>query len=746
MKENKLLDNNSFSKNPLKKVKSNYFFRKISREDAYQKLIDVIPFNSRKKRKYTHDVEESNDSLLLKTCNLIGDIERINFKPGFKNSSQAWSPLKKILRASNIRSRKILLNKGWWNSDKGHLLAFLKEDKTPVALIRINKKYIIKNLKTENEISVNENNWERIENLAHSFFTPLPTGKISQLALLKFILAFTKKDVIFFFSLGVFGALLSLLIPIMSGYIFSVIVPGGLEGSLFQIGIILLTIVTLLGVTNIARALAVLRFEGKSSYKLQSAVWDRILSLKIPFFNKYDPGNLAQRSLGIEKIREILSANVMTAIVAAIFSIFYLGLMFYYDLKLTILALFLGIVVAFFTLTISKLAYKHVAAYMRLQAIISGVMMMMIGGISKIRMTASEDKVFNIWAGKFSAQKQHYANKQKLIIIASVFTYGFPILAILLIYLRIYDLLTLPNATFSIGDFVAFNAAYLSFQGALISAFMVTVPIMSIKPALELLRPILEAETEDYLDKKDVGVLTGNIEISNLNFKYSDSNKLILKNINLKINDGEFVAIVGGSGSGKSTLLRILLGFEEYQQGTISFNGIDMRSLDIRTIRDQTGVVLQDGKIMEGTVLYNIIGTSDHTVDEAWAAAKLAGCDKDIEGLEQKMNTILPAGGGILSGGQQQRIIIARALIRNPKLLIFDEATSALDNDTQKTVTENLNKLKVTKIVIAHRLSTIKDADVIVVIEKGEVMEKGSYEELIKKKGFFFELVKNQMS
>jgi len=746
MKDNKLLDNNSFSKNPLKKVKSNYFFRKISREDAYQKLIDVIPFNSSKKRKDTHDNEESYDSLLLKTCNLIGDIERIKFKPGFKNSSQAWSPLKKILRASNIRSRKILLNEGWWNSDKGHLLAFLKEDKTPVALIRVNKKYIIKNLKTENEISVNENNWERFENLAHSFFSPLPTGKISQLALLKFILAFTKKDVIFFFTLGVFGALLSLLIPIMSGYIFSVIVPGGLEGSLFQIGIILLTIVTLLGVTNIARALAVLRFEGKSSYKLQSAVWDRILSLKIPFFNKYDPGNLAQRSLGIEKIREILSANVMTAIVSAIFSIFYLGLMFYYDLKLTILALFLGIVVALFTLTISKLAYKHVAAYMRLQAIISGVMMMMIGGISKIRMTASEDKVFNIWAGKFSAQKQHYANKQKLIIIASVFTYGFPILAILLIYLRIYDLLTLPNATFSIGDFVAFNAAYLSFQGALISAFMVTVPIMSIKPALELLRPILEAETEDYLDKKDIGVLTGNIEISNLNFKYSDGNKLILKNINLKINDGEFVAIVGGSGSGKSTLLRILLGFEEYQQGTISFNGTDMRSLDIRTIRDQTGVVLQDGKIMEGTVLYNIIGTSDHTVDEAWAAAKLAGCDKDIEGLEQKMNTMLPAGGGILSGGQQQRIIIARALIRNPKLLIFDEATSALDNDTQKTVTENLNKLRVTKIVIAHRLSTIKDADVIVVIEKGEVMEKGSYEELVKKKGFFFQLVKNQMS
>jgi ABC-type bacteriocin/lantibiotic exporter with double-glycine peptidase domain len=233
--------------------------------------------------------------------------------------------------------------------------------------------------------------------------------------------------------------------------------------------------------------------------------------------------------------------------------------------------------------------------------------MMMIGGIQKIRITSSEDKVFDIWANKFSQQQKHLADKQKLLILASVFTYGFPILATLLIYIRIYDLLTLPNSNFDIGDFIAFNSAYLSFQGALISAFMVTVPILSIKPALELLRPILEAETEDYFGKDDVGVLTGDIEISNLDFKYNDSDKLILKNINLTVKEGEFVAIVGGSGSGKSTLLRVLLGFEEYHVGNILFNKMDMNTIDIRTIRDQTGVVLQDGKIMEGSVLYNII-------------------------------------------------------------------------------------------------------------------------------------------
>jgi len=735
-----------FYEKAIRQVKTSYFFRKLSHDGGYDKLNEVLFPKKDKKSKYTYDPKESYDSLLLKTCKLIGDVERIEFVAGFENALEVWSPLKKILRASNIRSRKIQLEKQWWVFDHGPLLAFLKEDKTPVALIRKNKKYILKNIKTGKDIVINASNANSIETMVHSFFSPLPKGKITQLGLLKFTLAFTKKDVVFFFVLGIVGALLSLFIPIMSGYIFNVIIPGGEQNSLYEIGYVILTLVLILGVINLAKSIAVLRFEGKSSYKLQSAVWDRILSLKVPFFNKYDAGNLAERSLGIEKIRSILSANVMSALVAAIFSIFYLALMFYYDIKLTILALLLGVVVAGFTLIISKLAYKHVAGTMRLQAIISGFMMMMMGGVKKVRMTASEDKVFNIWADKFSQQKKHYANKQKLIIVASVFTYGFPILATLLIYIRIYDLLTLPGSNFSIGDFIAFNSAYLSFQGALISAFMVTVPVMSIKPTLELLRPLLEAETEDYDDKKDVGKLTGKIEISNLHFRYKDMEGLILKDLSLTIEEGQFVAIVGGSGSGKSTLFRVLLGFEEYERGTILFNGMDMKELDIRTIRDQTGVVLQNGKIMEGTVLYNIIGTSNYTEEEAWEAAKMAGCDEEIEELEDKMNTYLPAGGGTLSGGQQQRIVIARAMIKKPKLILFDEATSALDNDTQKTVTDNLDELKSTKVVIAHRLSTIRDADMIVVLEKGEIMEKGNYDTLIKKQGFFYNLVKNQMS
>ncbi len=729
------------------RVKTSYFFRKKSRLAAYNGLNQVL--NGKPQAgEFSAKPEKgiSGDALLLKTCQLIGQIEKINFVAGFSGASAATDPLQKILRASNIRARKIVLSDLWWQNDLGALLGFLKEDNTPIALIRKGNKYWVENISTGETWLVDAANSCQIEGQVYSFFSPLPSGKLKAVDLVKFTLAFTRADLIFFAVLGLVSAVLSLSIPLTAGYIFNVIIPGGQVNDLYQLGALLITVVLALGVINFTKAIAVLRFEGVASYKLQSAVWDRILSLKVPFFGKYDSGNLAERSLGIEKIRTVLSANVMGALVSLIFSIFYLALMIYYDLRLALLALLLGAVVAAFTLTISMLAYKHVAGYMRMEAIISGFMMMMIGGIQKVRMTSAGDKVFNIWADKFSKQKEYYANKQKLIIVASIFTFGFPILASLLIYIRIFDLLTLPGGSFQIGDFIAFNSAYLSFQGALIAAFMVTVPVMSIKPTFELLKPILDAEVEDYDDKKDPGELIGNIEICNLKFRYPDSPELVLKGISLNIDAGEFVALVGGSGSGKSTLFRLLLGFEEYESGTILFDNIDLKELDIRIVRDQIGVVLQNGKIMQGSVLYNIVGSSTYTEADAWEAARMAGCAQDIERMEQKMQTFLPAGGGTLSGGQQQRLVIARALIKKPKLLLFDEATSALDNDTQKTVTENVDQLQATRVVIAHRLSTIRGADKIIVLERGEIVEQGRYDELLEKKGWFYKLVKNQVS
>ncbi|MEI8006636.1 MAG: NHLP bacteriocin export ABC transporter permease/ATPase subunit [Bacteroidota bacterium] len=739
------------SKTELAHVKDTYAFRQNSIFGAITRFKAIISGKSTDTlftgRESGPSASVTPNILLLQTCQLVGKTERIEFVDPGNRISGKHDFLWNILRASNIRSRQVALEPDWWTNNAGSMLGFLKEDHTPVGLVaKGNTGYWLIDLKNRTKELVNAQVSRRLESLSHSFFTPFPKGKLGGKDLFRFALQFTYRDIISFLIIGVIGALLALIIPVVGGYVFNTVIPGGNTRELWQIGAIMIICVITIGLLNFAKSIAVLRMAGKAGYKLQAALWDRILSLKVDFFRNYTPGNLAERSMGIERIRDTLSTTVLGAMISGIFSVFYLALLFFYDLKLALLALVLGLVVAGFTLTISLLAYKHVVFMRRMDAMISGFLLMAIRGINKIRVTGSKEKVFSLWAERYSQQKDHYRQKRNLLMVASIFTVTFPVMASMFIFIRVYNIFTSGQPGFGIGDFVAFNSAYLSFQGALIQTFMVTVPLLNIKPTYQLFQPILEAETEDTNEKLDPGELTGGIEISNLSFRYADAPDWSLKDITLNIHPGQFVAFTGSSGSGKSTLIRILLGFEYYDVGSILFDKKELKGLDIRGVRDQLGVVLQNSKIMQGTVLYNITGSSSYTEEEAWAAAEMAGCAREIEALPNKMQTILPPGGDILSGGQQQRIIIARALIRNPRILIFDEATSALDNETQQIVSSSIDKLNATRIVIAHRLSTIINADRIFVLDKGQLIEEGTYTELLEKNGFFAELTKRQLA
>ena len=223
-----------------------------------------------------------------------------------------------------------------------------------------------------------------------------------------------------------------------------------------------------------------------------------------------------------------------------------------------------------------------------------------------------------------------------------------------------------------------------------------------------------------------------------------DSQVVALNKVNLSVQKGEFVAIVGPSGAGKSTLMRMLLGFEKPESGTIFYDDMDMSTVDIGSLRRQMGVVLQNDTVMQGTILQNIVGSTGLKEADAWEAARKVSLDKDIKEMPMGMFTMVPAGGMTLSGGQLQRLIIARAIIRNPSLLIFDEATSALDNLTQVTVRKSLDELNVTRIIIAHRLSTVINADKIYVMKDGQIIESGNYKELMEEKGYFAELAGRQ--
>jgi len=238
-------------------------------------------------------------------------------------------------------------------------------------------------------------------------------------------------------------------------------------------------------------------------------------------------------------------------------------------------------------------------------------------------------------------------------------------------------------------------------------------------------------------------VIDGNVELRNVTYRYGEDLPPVLNDVTITAKPGQFIAIVGPSGAGKSTLARLLLGFYQPESGGVYYGGIDMASVNPRDIRRQIGTVLQGGGLMQTSIYDNIAGASGMTLDDAWEAARLAGCDADIRAMPMGMHTRVH--NGTVSGGQRQRLLIARALVRRPRILIFDEATSALDNETQAHVSKSLERLNATRIVIAPRLSTIIHADTIYVMDAGRVVQQGTFHELIHQPGLFQLLAKRQM-
>jgi ABC-type bacteriocin/lantibiotic exporter with double-glycine peptidase domain len=313
--------------------------------------------------------------------------------------------------------------------------------------------------------------------------------------------------------------------------------------------------------------------------------------------------------------------------------------------------------------------------------------------------------------------------------------------------LAIYAGVVLRGAeTFTTGNFIAFSVAYLNMSNGLLQMGGALISALNVIPLYERAKPIFETLPEVDPSKVHPGRLNGEIEVNGVDFRYDPDGPPVLHDVSFHVKPGEFVALVGSSGSGKSTLLRLLLGFEQPESGTIYYDGKDIGTLDIQEVRRQIGVVLQSGGVMTGTVLKNIIGTSRLTVDDAWEAARMVGLDEDINEMPMGMQSAMSVGGRTLSGGQRQRLLIARAIVHRPRMLFFDEATSALDNRTQAIVTRSLDNLQATRLVIAHRLSTIIHADRIIVLEKGRIVETGTYEALLNQGGLFAELARRQIA
>jgi ABC-type bacteriocin/lantibiotic exporter with double-glycine peptidase domain len=396
---------------------------------------------------------------------------------------------------------------------------------------------------------------------------------------------------------------------------------------------------------------------------------------------------------------------------------------------------------------LALLVRRQIAPQRRLQAALGqtqALALQILGALPKLRVARAEERAFARWAAGLGRMKDAFVDTQRVFAQLGAFTAAWQALAIAIVLLVVGRV---TGSSLSAGDFAAFTTAFATTAAAILGLVGVLAATSQAAVLWERARPIVASAPEVSSGGGiDPGDLRGAVELSHVAFRYAGGGPPVLDDVSFAAAPGEFVAIVGPSGAGKSTLFRVLLGFEEPEAGTVSYDGQSLSDLDARAVRRQLGVVIQNARILAGTIFQNIVGAANLTLDDAWDAAHVAGIAEDIARLPMGMHTFISDSAEAFSGGQRQRLLIARAVVARPRVLLFDEATSALDNRTQAAVSAALDELQATRIVIAHRLSTIRHADQILVLERGRIAERGGYDELMDRGGLFSTLARRQIA
>ena len=647
-----------------------------------------------------------------------------------------------LTRPNGIMRREVNLSGKWWVDAIGPMLGFMKEGSIPVALLPGKLYgYTFQHPKTGKTVRVDSASNAELRERAICFYKPFPLKSMTVRDLLVYTWSTrsVSENAALLVLMGV-SSLLGILSTKASYILMGKILNSGETTPLIGICAFMIGLTVCQTVNSIYSSIISGRIQVRQDIQVRAAVMMRILSLPPSFFRQFSSGELAQRSSYIQSLISMIFSSAYSTILNVLFSLVYLTQIVHYtpDLLFPAALVIFATIAVYIVTTIAQLRISR--QRMALSAKENGMSYAMISGIQKIRLAGAEKRFFSRWGNLYSEVLRLTYNPSMFIKSSSVISTAIGLAGTLLIY----------RAAIARGiayeEYFAFNTAY----GMVFSAFMgitgIAASLAGVRPIIEMVEPILKEEPETSEGREYLSSLSGAIEVTNLSFRYEAARPYVLRNLSFKIRPGQYVAIVGKSGCGKSTLVRLLLGFEKPVSGGIFYDGKDLGSIDMKSLRQKIGTVTQDGKLFSGSIYENIIISAPWlTMDDAWEAAEIAGLGDDIRRLPMGMHTMISEGSGSFSGGQKQRMMIARAIAPKPKILIFDEATSALDNITQKKVIEALDSLKCTRIMIAHRLSTIRHCDRIIVIDGGKIIEDGTYEELMKQKGFFADLVSRQM-
>ena len=649
--------------------------------------------------------------------------------------------LEYVLRPTGLMTREVELEEGWQNDAYGPMLGYLKEAGTAVALLPGTiYGYYFKDPATGKRTRITRKTTRLFSREALCFYQPLPMKKLGIPDLLKYMKnSITHGDLVVIVLATLAVQLVGMIEPRVYSLVTGKILEGHNMNLMAGVGVFLLTSAFAAQLIGLVRSLLMQRINTKTSQAVQASVMMRILSLPVSFFRRYSSGELSSRAGSVNSLCSMMLNNILSIGLSSLLSLLYVAQIFSFAPALVWPSLLIILATVVMSLAVSFVQIGISRKRMKLSAEEQGMSYAVMNGIQKIRLSGSEKRVFARWGRLYAKGAQLEYNPPLFLKINTVITTAISLIGtIVLYYLAI-------QTNVGVSQYYAFTAAYGRVMGAFSALAGIAVSVASIRPVLEMAEPILKAEPEVAADKQPVDRVTGHIEMSHVSFRYEENTPYVLNDLSLDIKAGEYVAIVGRTGCGKSTLVRLLLGFEKPEKGGIFYDRHDLNSIDPRSLRKHIGVVIQNGQLFQGDIFSNItISAPDLTLDEAWEAAEMAGIAQDIRDMPMGMQTLISEGQGGISGGQKQRLMIARAVAPKPSILIFDEATSALDNKTQKQVSGALDKLNCTRIVIAHRLSTIRNCDRILVMDKGTIIEEGTYDDLIAQNGHFAELVARQ--
>lgn len=641
-----------------------------------------------------------------------------------------------LLRPSGIMRRTVELTGAWYKDGLGAMLS-IAEDGTVTALIPGKMSgYTYFDKASGKRVRINKKNAGQFSGEAICFYKPFPLRSMSVKDLVHYIIhSLSAADYLFFAAATLGVMLIGMLSAMVNSIIFGKVINSGATTLLIAAAVLLLGVTISSTLLTVVKNLLLARIQTKLTISVEAATMMRVLSLPAEFFKQFSAGELASRTRSVTSLCTLLVDIFLSSGLTAAFSVIYLFQIFNYSPVLALPAILIIIATAACAVIGSIKQMKRSAKMQQAAAKESGLVYSLFSGIQKIKVSGAEKRAFAKWAG---AYREVLKLKYMPLLTIAITTFVGILGSALIYFLAVKSGVTMA-------EYMAFNVAYGMVFGAFMQLANMAIQIADIRPTLEMIEPIMSAVPEIAAGKKVVTRLTGSIEINNVSFRYDENMPMVIDNLSLKIRSGQYVAIVGTTGCGKSTLMRLLLGFERPQKGAIYYDGKDLETLDLKSLRRSIGTVMQDGKLFSGDIYSNItISAPWLTLDEAWAAAELSGIAEDIRRMPMQMHTIISEGSGGISGGQRQRLLIARAIAPKPRILMFDEATSALDNITQKQVSDALDHLRCTRIVVAHRLSTIRQCDRILVLDKGKIIEDGTYDELIAAGGFFSELVARQ--